>query len=311
MRFIILIAVLAALVLTSGCITLAFGPEDLFSSVSDWQKNAVVEVNSLAPNYAANGAISTFTDVRNRVIFAEYAGGTAPDIDNQNYYKYYNTMLRTDLDHYLPANESEPCSIFILRDRGFFVYGHYNTGDRAWQQQVVVYHFYWPEKTFVQKAVFVGGPPPHMTKGNTFGSAVTYPAIVTAIKQGMSLRAATPTPVATKKEKFQVTIHSVDRYVDKDFYQIYTPKPGFSYVVVNFSVKNIGEDLSPDGYTVTQCKILAPDGSLYDGAFYHSAQLGEDRMEFKTIKYGETVQGKMVFEVPQGFIGTNFSVMVE
>jgi len=111
---------------------------------------------------------------------------------------------------------------------------------------------------------------------------------------------------ASASSQLEVKVNSVDKYQPDNQYT--KPSTGYEFIIVDFSVKNIGYK---DGYNFypRNVKVKDPDGYSYG---YSSASYDVTN-EFSTqkIAYGDTARGKLVFEVVPKPSGTAYTVKVD
>ncbi|WP_440950236.1 DUF4352 domain-containing protein [Methanosphaerula subterraneus] len=112
------------------------------------------------------------------------------------------------------------------------------------------------------------------------------------------------TPSSATTEKIQVTVNGYGAYVPDNQQYMATPRPGYSYLLVDLSVKNTGHQ---GGYLFNPIYVQVEDP---DGAQYSIADVNPpDRFSMGSISYGETRRGKLVFEVLQKPTGTTYKVV--
>ena len=115
------------------------------------------------------------------------------------------------------------------------------------------------------------------------------------------------TPTSATTEKIQVTVNGYGAYVpDNPKQYMVTPKPGYSYLLVDLSVKNTGHQ---GGYLFNPLYVQVEDP---DGAQFSIADVSynlPDKFSMGSISYGETRRGKLVFEVLQKPAGTTYKVL--
>lgn len=146
------------------------------------------------------------------------------------------------------------------------------------------------------------------THPNTSGAAVTAAPASTTIPTTLPTTVPTSRPTTlptTQAQRLDIQLNSIEGYVSDNPYT--TPRPGYEFILVDFSVKNTGY---PNGYSYNpyNIKVADPDGYRYGYASASYSVPGYFGMV--VIPYGDIVRGKLLFEVPQTSSGTRYTLWV-
>lgn len=125
-----------------------------------------------------------------------------------------------------------------------------------------------------------------------------------------TLPTTVPTPrpttiLTTPVKRFEVKVNDIQKYVSDNQYA--APRSGYEYLLVDFSIKNVG---LPSGYSFNPnyAKLEDPDGYRYSYASHSYSVPGA--FESVVIRHGDTVRGKLLFEVPPMPVGTDYTLWV-
>ena len=115
---------------------------------------------------------------------------------------------------------------------------------------------------------------------------------------------ATTVPT-TQTPRLEIVVNSIQKYASDNPYS--TPRPGYEYILVDFSIKNKGY---PNGYSYNPyyVKVEDPDGYRYGYASESYSVPGYFGMV--VISYSDNVRGKLLFEVPEAPTGTSYQLWV-
>lgn len=147
-------------------------------------------------------------------------------------------------------------------------------------------------------------------------SAVTAAPAATTIPTTLptTLTTTLPTTVPTTRpttlpttqaQRLDIQLNSIEDYVSDNPYTI--PRPGYKFILVDFSIKNTGY---PNGYSYNpfNIKVADPDGYRY--GYSSSSYNVPGYFGMVVIPNGDTVRGKLLFEVPQAPSGTRYTLWV-
>ena len=106
--------------------------------------------------------------------------------------------------------------------------------------------------------------------------------------------------------QLEVTVNSIEKYQPDNQYT--KPATGYEFLLVDFSVKNSGykSGFSFNPYNV---KVKDPDGYSY--GYSSDSYIVPNAFSMQKIPYGETVRGKLLFEVVPKPSGTAYTIRVD
>ena len=85
------------------------------------------------------------------------------------------------------------------------------------------------------------------------------------------------------------------------------PGAGNEYVVVDFSLKNVG---APEGYAYRPDAVKLLDSARHQYTYHDASSSLVNAFRESTIPINETRRGRLVFEVPIAPEGTQYSLMI-